>query len=508
MDRTVVSYPFRHGAASQELRSRAMSIQFAGSKSLDDRRRRRLVVNTDDPDADGMAAGEGPLGSGVLSELVASSAAAPWVPIHEWRLWTYVALIGLVVCGAAFALMRPMAFRPELSPLTRHLLQGERPVLAVLIQTTFCFLAAQLAVLIGWYRAQCKLDFRGHYRVWPWAAVMLAITAVCSATDAHGLLGLIIERSSLLPWRPRVVSWLLPASVMALPLIVLLDRDVRRGRSSLYTLRVAWGLAVVSAWLELFAGELQFLEWTGRVRVILPMFVMATLFVGLWLHARVVAYVCPDPPDAGETTAYSQLIAGWRWIAARFVWRRRVVAPAADGEAETKPKRGRRKGTSEDEEDSAPKRKRRSPAKRVSKPRTRVKPAEVDEELDDDEEAEEEQALSCGDESADTSENDETDSEDAGDESNEWEDEEQEAPPSRSSRDAKPSPQVSSSKKPVSSGSEPEQTPSESDDDDDAEDAILRRDTGMTSEQMKGLTKRQKRELRRQARDQQRNQRR
>lgn len=484
-----------------------MSIQFAGSKSLDDRRRRRLVVNTDDPDADGMAAGEGPPGSGVLSELVASSAAAPWVPVHEWRLWTYAALIGLMVCGAAFALARPTAFRPELSPLTRHLLQGERPVLAVLIQTTFCFLAAQLAVLIGWYRAQCKLDFRGHYRVWPWAAAMLVIAAVCSATDAHGLLGLIVERSGLLPWRPRVVSWLLPTSVMALPLMVLLDRDVRRGRSSLYTLRVAWMLAVVSAWLELFAGELQFLEWTARARVILPMIVMATLFVGLWLHARVVAYVCPDPPDAGETTAYSQLIAGWRWIAARFVWRRRVVAPVADLDAETKPKRGRRKTMSEDEEDSAPKRKRRAPAKRVSKPRTRVKPAEVDEELDD-EEVDEEQELSYGDESADTSESDETESEEAGDESNEWEDEEPETPPSRSIRDAKPSPQASSSNRPASGRNEPEPTPSESEDDDDAEDAILRRDTGMTSEQMKGLSKRQKRELRRQARDQQRNQRR
>ena len=336
---------------------------------------------------------------------------------------------------------------------------------------------------------------------------MLVIAAVCSATDAHGLLGLIVERSGLLPWRPRVVSWLLPASVMALPLIVLLDRDVRRGRSSLYTLRVAWALAVVSAWLELFAGELKFLEWTARVRVILPMIAMATLFVGLWLHARVVAYVCPDPPDAGETTAYSQLIAGWRWIAARFVWRRRVVAPAADSEAETKPKRGRRKASAEDEEDSAPKRKRRTPAKRAAKPRTRVKPAEVDEESEEEEEIDEEQELSYVDESADTSESDETESDDAGDESSEWDDEEQETPPSRSSRDAKPSPQVVSAKKPASGGNEPGQTPSESDDD-DAEDAILRRDTGMTSEQMKGLSKRQKRELRRQARDQQRNQRR
>jgi hypothetical protein len=447
-----------------------------------------------------------------MSELVASSAAAPWVPIHEWRLWTYASLIALAVCGAAAALAMPTAFRPEIAPLTQHLLGGERPVLAVLIQSTFLFLSAQLAVLIGWYRAQCKLDFRGHYRVWPWAAAMLAVAVVCSATDVHEILGLIVERSGLLPWRPRVVSWLLPASVAALPLIVLLDRDVRRGRSSLFTLRVAWVLAVVSAWLELFAADLHFLEWTSRVRMILPLFVTATLFVGLWLHARVVAYVCPDPPDAGETSASSQLIAVWRWIAARFHWRRRTASPVAESEAVTKPKRGRRKAAAEDEEETTPKRKRRAPAKRASKPRPRNKPADVDEELDGEEELERESEPYYGGGASDAAEFDETESGDAGDESGDWEEEEEpEAPPTpRSVRGGNPPSQAASSKKSQSDwdDSEPTPSPSESDSDDEAEDALLRRDTGMSAEQMKGLSKRQKRELRRQARDQQRNPRR
>ena len=502
-----------------------MSIQFAGSKSQDDRRRRRLVVNADDSSADGTVAGEG-LSGGVASELVASAAAAPWVPVFEWRIWTYAALIGLVITGAAVALAMPLAFRPELEPLTHHLLRGERPMLAVLIQTTLCFLSGQLAILITWYRAQCKLDFRGRYRVWPWAALAFMIAAACSITNAHALLGQMLERSELIPWRPRVVAWLFPSALAALPLVLLLDRDVRRSRSSLYTLRVSWGLALATACLELFAEDLQSLEWTAPARVILPMFVAATVFVKLWLHARIVAYVCPDPPEANEVTAAAQMFVALRWmlaalgwIGARLVWRRKVKEPVV--EVETKPKRGRKKATADDEEPAAPKRKRKAPAKRASKPRAR-KVAEVEEE----EVEEEEQETGYDYEPDEASDQYEAEAEEAAAESNEWEDAEPEPepepepppPPVRSNRDSRPAPQQSSGNSQYSSGNsnssgkkssgwqepEPEPEASSEDDDDggDDDDASLRRDGA--EDPLKGLSKRQKRELRRQQRQQRR----
>ncbi len=495
-----------------------MSIQFAGSKSQDDRRRRRLVVNADDPGADGTVAGEG-LSGGVASELVASAAAAPWVPVYEWRIWTYAALIGLVITGAAVALAMPLAFRPELAPLTQHLLRGERPMLAVLIQTTFCFLSGQLAILIAWYRAQCKLDFRGRYRVWPWAALSFMIAAACSATNSHALLGQMLEQSELIPWRPRIVAWLFPATLAALPLVLLLDRDVRRSRSSLFTLRVSWGLALATACLELFAEDLQSQEWAAPARIILPMFVTATVFVGLWLHARTVAYVCPDPPEANEVAAAAQVLVALRWALAalgwmgsRLVWRRKVKEPVA--EPETKPKRGRKKATTDEEESAAPKRKRKAPAKRASKPRAR-KVTEVEEE--EVEEVEEEQETGYDYESDTASDTYETESEESAAESNEWEDAEPEPepepppPPVRSNRDSKPAAQQSSGNSQYSSGKkssgweepEPEPEASSSEDDEDGGDdgdASLRRDGG--EDPLKGLSKRQKRELRRQQQQQ------
>lgn len=490
-----------------------MSIQFAGSKSADDRRRRRLVVNADDPGADGTSGAEGLTGSGVSSELVKSAAAAPWVPVSEFRLWMYAVLIGFFISGAAFALATPMSVRPELAPLTKHLLEGDRPALAVFIQTAFCFVCAQLSLLIGWYRAQCKLDYRGLYRVWPWAAAVFGATAICLATNAHGLSGQIVESVHLLQWRPSVVAWLLPLTLAALPLIVLIDRDVRRSRSSLYTLRMAWILLLASASLELCAVDLANQPWAAKARIIVPLFAAATLFVGLWLHARVVAYICPDPPEAGTTSAVAQLMAVFGWMAARLVWKRtpKVV------EAEVKPKRGRKKATADEEEETAaPKRKRKTPAKRVTKPRTR-KVAEPEEE----EVEEEEQESTYADDAAEATGSSYGYDEET-EESNEWEEEEEEpTPPPKPANRSKPEsspvpPPYSGAQKFANNSSsaknnwkEPERASNDSDDDEESDDSES--DSGESNggpDPLKGLTKRQKRELRRQNKDQQRNPRR
>ena len=90
-----------------------MAIQFVGSKSLDDRRRRRLAVNGDGAPPENIPPDEG--SSRVESELVMSAAAAPWVPVYEWRIWTYGAMLGLLLIAVSFALAQPSAFRPDSS---------------------------------------------------------------------------------------------------------------------------------------------------------------------------------------------------------------------------------------------------------------------------------------------------------------------------------------------------------------------------------------------------------
>jgi len=492
-----------------------MAIQFVGSKSLDDRRRRRLAVNGDGAPAESVLPEEG--ASRVESELVMSAAAAPWVPAYEWRIWTYGAMLGLLLIAVSFALAQPSAFRPELAPLTKHLLQGSRPVLAVVIQATFWLLCAQLAILISWYRARCKLDFGGRYRVWPWAAAFFGLAAICSASNLHVLFGQIVSQGEWLVWRSETVAWLLPTCVAALPLTVLLDRDVRRGRTTIYTLRTAWFLGLAATSLELFAADLQEQVWYPVVRSIVPLFFGATLFLGLWLHARVVAFVCPDPPECDEPGAALQLLGAGRWCIQLvgwlmgFLFRRSGSATAGD-DVDSKPKRRSRKAA-DPEDAAAPKRKRKATTKRAPKSRTRVKAVEEEQEEED--------------ETDDDSYSDEADAYEAESSSNaesEWDEDESEVetpPPSvRQNRPAgfyssmptvppkKPEAPSWQSRSAQPSRSPQSQTANDDDsDDDDSDDgdSSYRVDDGLTADQLRGLSKRQKRELRQKIKDQQRN---
>ena len=486
-----------------------MAIQFVGSKSLEDRRRRRLAVHCDAVSLENSSSEEVTRSGRVESELVESEAAAPWVPVHEWRIWTYGVMVGLLLIAASFSLMRPSSFRPELAPLSNHLLQGSRPVLAAVIQTLFWFLCAQLAILIAWYRVQCKLDFGGRYRVWPWAAGSFGLAAFCSATHAHVLFGEIISQGEWLHWRGAIVAWLLPTCVVALPLTLLIDRDVRRGRSTLYTLRVAWFLGLSTAGLELFAPDLDRQIWFHAVRSIVPLFSVATLFLGLWLHARVVAYVCPDPPDYDGPRSVTQFLGVGRWCIALirrlflvFSWRRRVSSAATTDDSETKPKRRTRK-TIESAEVSVLKPKRKVTVRKAVKPR---KPVEIVDQLED--ETDEDESIN-------------EDSDESSGRENSWDEDENEAAarPARSSRSGNSKFSDSQSRTSVSDYAaeaptpknrvQPQRSVAEPDSDSentesDDTDTSYRIDEGMTADQMRGLSKRQKRELRQKLKDQQR----
>lgn len=505
-----------------------MAIPSVGSNSLDNRRRRRLAVTGDGaPIEDDLLDGVSASGR-VISELVGSEAAAPWVPAYEWRIWTYGAMLGLLLIAISFALTHPTVFRPELAPLTKHLLQGDRPVLGAVVQASLWFLCAQLAVLIAWYRIQCKLDFGGRYWVWPWAAVAFGVMAFCSLTNAHGLFGEIISQLQWLSWRGDVLAWLIPAGVAAVPLMFLLDRDVRRGRSTVWTLRTAGLLGLVTGSLELFSSDLVSQSWYPATRLIVPLFAVGTLFLGLWLHARVVAYVCPDPPECDEPKAGSQLLGAARWclqLTSRcFGWLGRFFVRRAKSaeidEAEAKPKRRSRKVA---ETEETPKRKRKPAAKRVTKPRTRVEVVEEEEEQQ--EEIEDESYEDAG-EGADSYESEMEPSSSHDSDEDEWDeaDEEEAETPRPSVRSAKSASTSTASysasqKKPATeswqqrpaSQSRTAQPPitnqSESSDDEeesDESDASYRLDDGLTPDQLRGLSKRQKRELRQKMKDQQR----
>ena len=517
-----------------------MPIQFAGSSSTGDRRRRRLAVNGDGSDVDPSLL-DGDAGE-FESQLVASAAAAPWVPVSELRIWIYASIMGVLLAWLTFVLARPVPFRPALTPLADHLLAGSRPLLVVVVQTAFLALSTQLGMLISWYRSQCKLDFAGRYRVWPWAVGLFSLAAFCEATNIHQIFGQLIARRELFSWRGETVAWLLPFCVAALPIAVLLDRDVRNNRSSLFTLRCSGLLWLTAACLEIYQIEFRSFAWFGLVQQLVPMYASSTLFLGLWLQARIVAYVCPDPPELEEQSAASVVLATAIWLVGCLKFWKRAQAPASEEleEEEAKPKRRRKKveDTADGEESAPVKRKRKAPTKKATTPRTRsrIKPVEI-EESDESEEATDESAYDesesaneyAEDSSAESMEEASSVEEqdryaDEQSEQENWEEEPVEpVMPRASASNSKgngngrftqvhqpqqfkvPAPHLTQPE-PVSHRESEEQTsnPYESSSDESDEDRQFQLDSGMSPDQMKGLSKRQKRELKKQLRDQQR----
>lgn len=451
-----------------------MSVQFVGTRSSDDRRRRRLAVS-----ADGSGAALSPEDTSRIERrgLSADSivaVSAPWIPQALWRIWTggILLIVGLVLVG--LVTVSPLALRPEFEPLQSHLLAQSRPILVDYLQSVIWTGITAWALLIGWYRSRSQSDFGGRYRIWSWFALLTAVVGFCAGTDAHHALARIAVEFKVLPAAVGALIWQIPLLSAALPLSLIIDRDLRRSRMSLMLFRFTAVVLLAAAAAPLLARSQAGILWFAYASILLPLAGMGLLFLTLWLQSWYVAYYCPDPPavEAGLPSLLGRLIRPLIWLLAGPVrlFRRRS---AADEEEEAKPRRRRKKAEGEAAA-AAPRRKRKATTKRVAKPRTRPRKVEGE----DVESDELDVSASWNDESA----AEETWAEEAqsGDEWAEQEaDEEAATAPASQSRDA---------------------DDEWSDDDDDRNFRV----DGPPEDQLKGLSKKQRRELRKQWKDQQR----
>ena len=408
-------------------------------------------------------------------------AASPWIPRSRWKLWTLAALLLTGVAAVAVTGFFPPVFRPELSLALDPLFQGDQPRLKTYLEIIFWTLSGQLALLVGWHRAHSRLDFRGRYRIWPWAAAASFGCGFCAATNLHVGLGRVLLQLNAVELSHPKLGWLVPAVGFLLAMWWLVDRDVRRSRASVILLRLSVFLLIASAVLGLYGSRWLEPSLTSSIESTCGLFGSALVMLSLWIQGWYVAYVTPDPP-APTTTKFRWPtirlgLIGWLWSLIAGLFRRKPAAAPT-------PKR-RKKA----EETGTTKRKRRT--RRTTKPRTR-KPVEPEEE-----EAEEESAED--DNEYDSSASGESDSID--DETYE-EDEEEET---SSSRNAPPTAAKSNPphfNRPAASNTQ--QSDDDEDEDDDDGDGKMYRVDGPSPDALKGLSKRQRRELKKQWREQQR----
>jgi len=301
-----------------------MVARFAGARSLDDRRRRRIATGTDIDISPPMPSSSVSNSRNEQSEEVPtrSSARSDHFPLRKLispSLWKH-ALIGAAGLAVGASLLIAMA--ADWSAMSSYgsgvpqslSLTAARAV--TFYSGTLLFLAGQLSLLCWWARSRSTGDFSGSYRIWVPMAATLFIWAGFTVTGTHQLLGMI--SAQLLSVRMNhgvTLCWLVPTMLVGVVVLRPLSADMRGCRWSLSMLCFAVLGWLTAGWLLLgmsfpLAGAERELTQSGAA-------LLGNWFVcmSILLHARHVIYVTAEPPTARPS----------RWTAMKSRLRRTSV---------------------------------------------------------------------------------------------------------------------------------------------------------------------------------------
>ena len=279
-----------------------MSNGFAGAKSLDDRRRRRLAS-----EADRQKHATAAISNGTRQRTPSRDDAMPAVlrlsRLISRRVWKHslIALpLLLIVGGLILAAHHEVTQRLLSAHPAGQAVLAIAPRAGLFLSVTLLMLAGQLSLLTGWVRSANAKDFGGRYSIWRWVAAGWFLWAFCVATGAHWAVSRLFERmSGVTYWHSETANWLAPAVLVGAFLTWQLLRDMSRSVAScvLFAVSVVCGLA---------AGIVQLID-----SPVLPQIVSAALlpaacvfgFLGMLAHARFVIHVSSAPPQSAKSAA-------------------------------------------------------------------------------------------------------------------------------------------------------------------------------------------------------------
>ncbi|MDA0831996.1 MAG: hypothetical protein O2955_07525 [Planctomycetota bacterium] len=283
-----------------------MSGGFAGAKSVDGRRRRRLAGGTE------------PLPSvkvdyDLLTEFTSKPSpaeftppalsVASFVPRQHWKIGLAGFCGVLLILGLADLAGRVIHADFPGIIAGKHLFSADEGTLPRLLQSLILFGTTQLALMIRWARKQSIYDFGGKYQCWGIVAATCGILGLligCNA--AHALAN---TRFPLGPWTFDFSSpWTWYSLVVGgwTLLAVLLWHELKRCRESLALFLFSAGLMCVSIAIVHFRYPQldQSPSLLASLMVGTALGAPWSLFLSLWFHARYVIYVSADPPEQKE----------------------------------------------------------------------------------------------------------------------------------------------------------------------------------------------------------------
>ncbi len=308
-----------------------MTIRFAGSASVDQRRRRRLAAECEsvelpspDSSSDYGSASRRRLDLPVERVVVDS----PVNSIIRPQLWIHCSLVG--ICLLAWGGLLYLGDLAEQTDFGLREIVGLRSGrLATFFSTLMLLWAGQLALLIFWYRRKSRNDFHGRYRTWLWAAGTLQLFLVAVATGAQKPFSEYMQLHYPLDVpRYDLLCWLVPTATVSLALFRLLGSDMHPCRSSRALLWIA-GIAGIAAGSTLLMDGFLPERWQDLMQVGSTTFCHLALASSLLLHARFVIHVNNEAPQVIERrTWWSRLRANLPSLP-KLRRRRRPAAPKA-----------------------------------------------------------------------------------------------------------------------------------------------------------------------------------
>ncbi len=232
-----------------------MGVSFAGSRSLDARRRRRLAT-------DQLAQEQKPrsrakakkLYINPIEELQKRTKPRAETPIHSLIpsrpgrfLLMNLALVAvwlfLLTLSATTSLWAPHV-APKLSSFVEAGTGAAWPLTTGL---TFLF-TAQMSWIVYWYRRHSRRDFNGHYRIWLWTSLDWTMMGLGALTGVHQLIAQTLVSWFHLPRDPyENLLWMAPLAGILINLGHGLDREMASSK-------VGWRMLCLALTSSLLVG--------------------------------------------------------------------------------------------------------------------------------------------------------------------------------------------------------------------------------------------------------------
>ena len=297
-----------------------MSVGFAGARTLDDRRRRRLAQNAEGAER---RAPSRPGSTGTSNE--PQFAASPIESLVRPQMWVtlLLATMGLGVCGGSVYLAQWTVLHYPSATASF----GPHGLLQRSLATVFLVFGAQLAAAIHWYRARSRKDFNGRYRIWHFIVPSLLAFGFCTATDCH----LVLSAWAQDHWQltgsyARTLLWMIPTGTVLLAMVRLLHTEMRGTVGAAPSLWMAILAATGSAAVVLDAPipvDAAIVAIAGQcVMLLWPL----GLLLALLFYTRRVIYITNEPsalPSSSKDEP-QDVARGWLgWWRPREATRRR-----------------------------------------------------------------------------------------------------------------------------------------------------------------------------------------